>query len=106
MCVSSKLSCNSKYYSIASHVFSAFRVSDAGGKMQFSKVKSGAVGKADLKTQVDITFCSAAIKQWLHVQHGSHMIGINMRFIGKSISLYKYFFFHLTTYNASMSISG
>jgi len=36
----------------ASRVLSAFRVSDAGGKMQFSKVKSGAVGKADLKTQV------------------------------------------------------
>jgi len=29
-----------------------FRVSDEGGKMQFSKVKSGAIGKADFKTQV------------------------------------------------------
>jgi len=28
------------------------RVSDAGGKMEITKVKSGAVGKADFKTQV------------------------------------------------------
>ena len=35
-------------------IFPAFRVSDAGGKMKFSKVKSGTVGKADFKTQVGI----------------------------------------------------
>ena len=44
-------------------LFSTFRISDAGGKMQFSKIKSGAVGKADFKTQVCVMLSALSVRQ-------------------------------------------